>query len=145
MTVPNPAPGRRPPGTVAELRGAAAAALEAWGVDSPEQAARLLQSWRSRPLPSHRWAEMTDADVAAVLEALFPDADAVEVTAPSPGPERVYPLPYDPADDRLDDQLLELVADLIVFRTGHPFITGPDLAALREVLHGFLYAEGGAQ
>jgi hypothetical protein len=134
-TVPNRAPDRRPPGTVAELRGAAAAALEAWGVDSPEDAARLLQSWARRP-------EMTEADVAAVLDALFPDAD---VNVPNPAPERVYPLPYNPADDRLDDELVELVADLIVFRTGHPLITGPDLAELREVLHGFLYAKGGAQ
>lgn len=63
----------RLPGTVAELRAAAVAALEAWGPDSPEVAARLLQSWRRRPLPSRRWAEMTDADVTAVLDAMFPE------------------------------------------------------------------------
>lgn len=62
------------------------------------------------------------------------------MTVPNPAPQRVYPLPYDPADDRLSDDLVELVADLIVFLTRHPFITGPDLAELRKVLHGFLYA-----
>jgi hypothetical protein len=50
-----------------ELRLAALRALEAWGVDSPEQGALLLQSWARRP-------EMTDASVADVLEALFPVA-----------------------------------------------------------------------
>lgn len=55
----------RLPGAIAELRAAAVNALAAWTVDSPEQAAQLLQSWR-------RWPEMLDADVAAVLEAMFP-------------------------------------------------------------------------
>lgn len=47
-----------------EMRLDALRALEAWGTASPEDAARLLQSWARRP-------EMTDADVAAVLDALF--------------------------------------------------------------------------
>jgi hypothetical protein len=50
-----------------------------------------------------------------------------------------YPLPYDPSDDRLDDDLVGLVADLIQFRTGYPDIDGPDLDRLREALRNFLY------
>ncbi|WP_030443159.1 hypothetical protein [Actinoplanes subtropicus] len=49
-----------------DLRAAALAALQAWTVDSPEQAARLLQSWARR-------SEMTDTDVTAVLDVLFPE------------------------------------------------------------------------
>ncbi|WP_030437399.1 hypothetical protein [Actinoplanes subtropicus] len=52
------------------IRTAAAEALTAWGVASPEDTARLLQSWGRRK-------EMTDADVVAVLDALFPDPHAV--------------------------------------------------------------------
>lgn len=54
-----------------ELQLAALRALEAWGVDSPEDAARLLEAWERRP-------EMTDASVAAVLEARFPDDPETE-------------------------------------------------------------------
>lgn len=68
-SMPNPAQDTRPPGTVAELRAAAVIALQAWTVGSPEDAARLLQSWARRP-------EMTDDDVAVVLDVLFPDPDA---------------------------------------------------------------------
>jgi hypothetical protein len=50
-----------------------------------------------------------------------------------------YPVPYDPSDDRLDDQLVGLAGDLIVYRTGYPYIDGPDLDRLREALHWFLY------
>jgi hypothetical protein len=65
-TVPNPAQDTRLSGTVAELRAAAVTALQAWTVGSPEDAARLLQSWARRP-------EMTDDDVAVVLDVLFPE------------------------------------------------------------------------
>jgi hypothetical protein len=61
----------RLPGTVAGLRAAAVTALEAWSVDSPERAARLLQSWARRP-------EMTDGDVVVVLDAMFPAGDPSE-------------------------------------------------------------------
>jgi hypothetical protein len=62
------------PGAVAEVRVAAVTALQAWNVDSPEQAARLLQSWKRRD-------EMTIADVGAVLDAMFP-ADELELLDP---------------------------------------------------------------
>lgn len=52
-----------------------------------------------------------------------------------------YPLPYDPSDDRLDEDLVGLVADLIAFRTGYPHIDGPDLERLRQALRWFLYRD----
>jgi len=54
---------------------AATAALKAWGVASPEDAVRLLQSWARRP-------EMTDGDLAAVLDVLFPVNDLPMMDCP---------------------------------------------------------------
>lgn len=55
----------RLPGTVAEIRGAAVTALEAFLPDSRQQAEDMLLFWRRR-------SEMTSEDVAAVLDAMFP-------------------------------------------------------------------------
>lgn len=89
----------RLPGAVAEIRGAAAAALESWGVDSPEQAARLLQAWARRQ-------EMTTADVTAVLEALFPDDEPPPAVPAAPVDE-----PPPPVGARSLGGLLDIVFD----------------------------------
>lgn len=52
-----------------------------------------------------------------------------------------YPLPFDTSNNRLDDELVDLVADLIIFRTHLPLIDddGPDIERLRAALAWFLY------
>lgn len=57
----------RLPGTVARIRADAVIALQSWSADlNPEYAALLLDTWRRRD-------EMTDEDVTAVLESMFPE------------------------------------------------------------------------
>jgi hypothetical protein len=51
-----------------EIRAAATVALDAWAVRDRKEAAELLTFWRRRQ-------EMTDADVTAVLDAMFGRAD----------------------------------------------------------------------
>jgi hypothetical protein len=54
-----------------------------------------------------------------------------------------YPLPFDPDDRRLDDEVVALVAELLQFK-GFPFVQdGPDFDRLRDALHRFVYADGG--
>lgn len=55
----------RLPGAVAEIRAAAVTALGAFCPRTAEEAADILLWWRRR-------SEMTDADVAAAVEAMFP-------------------------------------------------------------------------
>lgn len=53
---------------------------------------------------------------------------------------KIYPIP---PDDRLTDEVVELVADLLTHR-GYPFIDdGADLDRLREALRQFLYGPDG--
>jgi hypothetical protein len=54
-----------------------------------------------------------------------------------------YPLPFDPDDRRLNDEVVALVAELLQFK-GFPFVQdGPDFDRLRDALRGFVYADGG--